>query len=214
MRQRSSYSGKFAVVDNILGPETRSEPLDEHEQEAVIREFETLSQQQHLKWRLVIGGGTLAAGIFFLYAAWRQYIDPFGVRYTGELRTAISGDAATLVLVVQALSLLISAGALLNSHLPPPDQREAGCLPFAVRHRVALWLGVGGASLGAVCWTTVLVRMVQLHGRQHGAHLELFWLPVGPVTACLLCCYVAYILTDTEQEIQRLRDYRYRFKKL
>ncbi|GLI70562.1 hypothetical protein VaNZ11_015485 [Volvox africanus] len=125
MRQRSSYNGKFAVVDSILGPETRSEPLDEHEQEAVIREFEALSQQQHMKWRLVIGSGTLAAGIFFLYAAWRQYVDPFGVRYTGELRTAISGDAATTVLIVQALSLLISAAGLLNSHLPPP-----GGLPY------------------------------------------------------------------------------------
>ncbi|GIL89562.1 hypothetical protein Vretimale_1882 [Volvox reticuliferus] len=214
MRQRQNYSGKFSVVDSILGPETRSEPLDENEQEAVIREFEALSQQQHIKWRLVIGGGTLAAGIFFLYAAWRQYVDPFGVRYTGELRTAIPGDAATSVLLVQALSLLISAGGLLNSHLPPPGQREASCLPFVTRHLVALWLGVGGASLGAVCWTAVLIRMVQLHSRQHGAHWELFWLPAGPLAACLLCCHVAHILTDTEREIQQLRGYRYRFKKL
>ncbi|GLC35331.1 hypothetical protein PLESTB_000576400 [Pleodorina starrii] len=214
MRQRPRAEDKFIAVDSLLGSETRTEPLDEQEQEAVIREFEALSLQDHKRWRMVFGGGALAAGIFFLYAAWRQYVEPFGVRYTGELRSTIRADAATALLLLQSASLLASAGGLLTSKLPPPGDRAAGCLPFAVRHRAALWGGAGGAAVGAACWMVVLVRSVQIHGRKYGSHWELAWLPVGPLAACLLCCHVASMLAGTEREIQRLRGYRYRFKKL
>ncbi|EFJ42938.1 hypothetical protein VOLCADRAFT_107034 [Volvox carteri f. nagariensis] len=209
MRQRTGTHGKFALVDSILGPETRSEPLDEQEQEAVIREFEALSLQDHTRWRIVFGGGALVAGLFFLYAAWRQHVEPFGVRYTGELRSAIRADVATSVLLLQALSLVLSAGSLLTSKLPPAGHRAAdGGLPYTTRHRAVMRVGVAGAAVGAVCWTGVLIRMVHLHGRKHGSHWELSWLPLGPLIACLLCGHVASMLTDTEQEAQEEQGQR------
>jgi hypothetical protein len=79
MRQRARVAGNYAAVDNLLGPDSRTEPLDEQEQEAVIREFEALSLQDHIKWRIVFGGGALLGGLFFLYAAFRQHVEPFGV---------------------------------------------------------------------------------------------------------------------------------------
>jgi hypothetical protein len=45
-------------------------------------------------------------------------------------------------------------------------QRDPGCVPFTVRHHVAFWVGMAGAAVGAACWTTVLLRMVQIHGRK------------------------------------------------
>ncbi|GFR45182.1 hypothetical protein Agub_g6570 [Astrephomene gubernaculifera] len=221
MRQRPPTTEKFDVVDSLLGNnskiETSAEPLDEQEQEAIIQEFEILAIQQHRTWRSVFGAGTVAAGLFFLYAAWRQKVEPYGVRYTGELRSVTGASTVTAVLALQGVSLLLAAAGLLVN-LPPKagaGQREAaGCLPFAVRQRLALWSGVLGAAGAGVYWAAALVRMVQLHGAQYGKRWELSWLPAGPLAACLVCCYVASSLYGTEREIQRLRSYRYRYKKL
>lgn len=79
MRQRSGATEKFAVVDNLIGPENHPEPLDEQDQETVIREFEKISSQYHVKWTMIIGGGVVFLAFFFLYAAWRQHVEPFGV---------------------------------------------------------------------------------------------------------------------------------------
>ncbi|PNH08446.1 hypothetical protein TSOC_004971 [Tetrabaena socialis] len=202
-RHRSEFVNVDALID------ARGEPLDEREQDSVIGEFVALSVEQHRTWRSVIGWGVLCAALFFAFAAWSQHVEPYGVRYTGELRSATRPHAVTAALGLQAVSLLAAAAALL-ANLPqrlPPDATLPSSSPPALAapwQRAALWGGVLGAAAGAAYWGAAL----------HGSRLELLWLPAGPLVACLLAVYVTRMLADTGREIQRLQAYRYRYKKV
>ncbi|KAG2498718.1 hypothetical protein HYH03_003458 [Edaphochlamys debaryana] len=210
MRQRAAAKDSAA--------EEPVEFLDEQEQEQLIREFEDQQRDSQRTWRAIFGTGCLAMGLFFLYAACRQQLEPFGVRFTGELRSAApAGPWVAAVLGLQGVALLLSGWGLL-SEVPPRKlalgAARTACLPYSARQAALLWSGVGAAAVGAVFWSCVMGHLLAKEGAKVGARWELLWLPAGPLAGCLLCCHVASSLADTEKEIQKLKSQRYNYKKL
>ncbi|KAG2427565.1 hypothetical protein HXX76_012219 [Chlamydomonas incerta] len=187
--------------------------MDEAEQDALIREFEAISASSRRMWQLVWGLVALGGAAFYGWSAWRQHVEPWGVRYTGVFRPVVdSAEAVVAVLASQAVAMVLAAAALL-SNVPPKGHRDVGCMPVASRQ---LLLGLTGAAVGcagAAFWAAGMWRLAQRFGWEDGVHLEALWLPTLPVTCCLLCTYVASSLGDTEKQVQKLKDMRYRFKK-
>lgn len=199
-----------APLDSML---SQDEPLDEHEQEQVIREFENMQISQARTFRAVFGGGALLCAAFFAWAANEQAVRPWEQRYTGELRTVVGARGAALSLAVQAAALGAAAlGMLLR--LPRPGEREHGCVPAGSAAWAALGSGACGAAGTAAYWGAALRRSVEKHGAELGAHWDLLWLPLAPLGYVLMCCYIMHSVGATAREVQRLKRMTYSFKKV
>lgn len=201
---------RVAAVDTML---SQDEPLDEQEQQAVIREFEEMQLAQNRTFRAMFGAIALLAATFFAHAAYSQSIHPWEARYTGELRTVVQSRSVILILSLQAASLLLAALALLR-RLPRKQQRERGCAPAGITTWALIAAAAAAAAAGAVYWAAALRRSVAKYGAELGAHWDLAWLPAAPLGYVMLCGYVVHSVTSTGREVEKLKRLAYNYKKV
>jgi hypothetical protein len=87
-------------ADNLQG-EGDGLPLDDTQQEEVVRELYEQYRRQSHTFRLIFGAGGMCLGVFFSHAAIQQHLHPWEARYTGELRTVTRHDAVVASLALQ-----------------------------------------------------------------------------------------------------------------
>lgn len=215
--------GPGARIDALLAQDG---PLDEHEQQQLIMEFEDLQVAQARAFRGMFGGGAALGAALCLYAAWLHWARPWEQRYTGELRTVVSHKGAGLVLLAQAAAHALAAAALLVG-LP----QCGGCGARGARARdgcmapgggggaagKARWVALSAAALlatgAAAYWVAAIRASAARHGPA-GEHYDLLWLPLLPLALVGLCCYVMRSVAATAAEVDRLRRMTYDFKKV
>lgn len=209
----SRRRGPFDTVDYLLKDSTRCEPLDETEQEEVVVSFEDRALAEQRTWKRLFGAGTVALALFFLSAAVRQVVEPYGVRYTGELTSVTSHVAVVSVLALQGCALALVAASMLTG-IPQRGERARICLPPSQQQQLLLRLGGVGCAVGAAYWGHALYAMIRKHGYEAGQHWELLWLPAAPLALALLCGYVTSVLKHMGQQVMELRKMKYRHKRL
>jgi hypothetical protein len=219
-RQRSGAAAAGAAIDSML---SQDGPLDEHEQQELIRGFEELQVSQARTFRAIFGAGAALGAAFFLYAAREQALRPWETRYVGELRPFVPGGTAAApaaALLLQAAALAAAAGALL-ARLPRAGRRDGGgtgdraaCVPGGRGSMAALAAGAAAAAGGALFWGAAMRRAWVKHGPELGAHWELLWLPLGPLACVALCHYVMRSAAATARDVERLRAMTYDYKKV
>ncbi|KAI8476044.1 MAG: hypothetical protein J3K34DRAFT_516954 [Monoraphidium minutum] len=211
---RAAQGEGGAAVDAMLA---RDEPLDEQEQLQVIRDLESMQASQARWFRAVFGAGAAGGAAFFGYAARAQAARPWEVRYTGELRTVVSGGGVVAALLAQSAALAAAAAALLL-RLPPRPGTAAAAGPAppppdgGAPARRALAAAALAAAGAAAYWGGALARSLRRYGPDHGAHWDLIWLPLAPLAYVLLCWYVIRSVAGTRAEIDKLRRMTYSFK--
>lgn len=210
MRQRESHTKHKNPSQALLDGQ---HPLDEEEQEAVLR---ALAEDQLVHARMfgtLFGVGAAGLALFFLYATLQQYSSSWMVRYTGELRTVASQKGVLAALAAQSAALTIAAAAMLAS-VPGRGQFDRGCMPGSLPIKLCLWASAVAAAGGGAYWAAVLRTSTLRYGWEDGWKPELLWLPLGPLAYCLLCVHTTYSLTSTGRELLQLQRLRYSFKKV
>jgi hypothetical protein len=209
--QRSIRQHKPAgVADGLLAA---GEPLDEHEQQAVIQQLQEEQLAQNRQFKLVFGTGAVLVAAFFAWAGWQQHAHPWEQRFTGELRTVTGQHTVTTVLFLQALSMAWAASALFTD-LPQKGDRVRGCSAAGLATQAQLTASVACAATGALYWGHAMYANIQLHGPQLGAVWDLLWLPLGPLTYSCLCAYVVTMVSNTGKEVRELQRLSYQYKKV
>ncbi|KAB2079834.1 hypothetical protein ES319_A05G029600v1 [Gossypium barbadense] len=51
-----------------------------------------------------------------------------------------------------------------------------------------------------------------LHGRMPKFRWDVIWLPLGPLCGAGVCLYVDNLLSESSEEVRKLRSYMYAFK--
>mmetsp|Transcript_14182 Transcript_14182/g.37782 ORF Transcript_14182/g.37782 Transcript_14182/m.37782 type:complete len:232 (+) Transcript_14182:113-808(+) len=208
----SSRGGKFAHVDALL--DESKGPLDDEEQEQLIREFEHLHLEQTRTYRVIFGAVGLVLAAFFAWAAFEQHVHPFEQRFTGELRAAIpSSVTVQLLLVIQALALTSTSAGMLQ-RLPPKGQREKGCMPATLQQWMALRLGLVGSLICCCSWVWAHSRMVQMFGWTVSPRWDLLWIPLAPLTFAASCLWVVSSLDHSAREVALFRGAKYNLKQV
>uniref|UniRef100_A0A2P2J612 Uncharacterized protein n=1 Tax=Rhizophora mucronata TaxID=61149 RepID=A0A2P2J612_RHIMU len=167
-----------------------SRPMDTQEQEELVRSLEMTHAHQSLLWRRVFAALLFCYAAFMVYSIYNQATSPWKLRYHAyfmediESWIVISADW----MAVFACSMAI-AGLLLNSQ---------GCSKWI------LYSFVAGLLL-AVFWLYSMLRMPRFRW-------DIIWLPLGPLSGAGICLYVDRMLTESSEELRKLRGYMYAFK--
>ncbi|KAL9330094.1 hypothetical protein ACSQ67_005097 [Phaseolus vulgaris] len=168
-----------------------SRPLESHEQEELVRSLERSQAQQSRLWRNVFT--TLFSGyiVFLLYSIFHHALTPWELqRYHAYFMEDIYSwmiISADLVAVLACLFAII--GLLLESN---------------IRRRwikYALYTGI----ILAVFWLYYMLRLSKFRW-------DVIWLPFGPLGASAVCLYVDRLLTESSEEVRKLRGYMYTYK--
>ncbi|KAK8679340.1 hypothetical protein V6N13_144795 [Hibiscus sabdariffa] len=72
-------------------------------------------------------------------------------------------------------------------------------------HRKWLWYSCSLALVLAIFWVYHLLRLPKFRW-------DVIWLPLGPVCGAGVCVYVDHVLSESSEEVRKLRSYMYAFK--
>ncbi|XVF34972.1 hypothetical protein REPUB_Repub18cG0104300 [Reevesia pubescens] len=72
-------------------------------------------------------------------------------------------------------------------------------------HRRWIWYSCSLGLVLAVFWLYFMLRMPKFRW-------DVIWLPLGPLSGAGVCLYVDYLLSESSEEVRKLRSYMYAFK--
>mmetsp|Transcript_33311 Transcript_33311/g.60204 ORF Transcript_33311/g.60204 Transcript_33311/m.60204 type:complete len:213 (-) Transcript_33311:563-1201(-) len=203
-----SKSGKnFKIIDEILETEG---PLDESEQETLLKEFEEIHFKTTRFWRRALGSVLMLMSTIYFYLFKEQINDPFTTKFTGQLRLVTGRKAASIFLAIQALSLIASSLLLL---LRLPNTIAKSLEEPSRRSMIIMWSSLIGATCSGAYWFSRVSLNSQLQHKP-GFLWDLLWEPAAAMLSCFLAIVTLQGLHDTSERLRSLRADVYRFKKV
>uniref|UniRef100_A0A6M2EHD4 Uncharacterized protein n=1 Tax=Populus davidiana TaxID=266767 RepID=A0A6M2EHD4_9ROSI len=185
---RKSYEvDKFTLP---IRDEDDSRPMDTREQEELILSLEREEAEQSVLWRRVVGGIVFCHAAFLLYSIYQQALFPWEMRYHAYFMEDMDSS-----MVIFADWIAISACAL----------AIIGLLHNSKYHRQWIWYSCSVGLLLAVFWLYYMLRMPRFRW-------DVIWLPFGPLSGAGICLYVDHLLTESSEEVKKLRSYMYAYK--
>ncbi|KAJ6742813.1 HISTONE-LYSINE N-METHYLTRANSFERASE [Salix viminalis] len=179
---------KISVGDKFTLPtrdEDDSRPMDSREQEELILSLERTEAEQSVLWRRVVGGLEFCYAAFLLYSTFQQALFPWELRYHAYFMEDMDSS-----MVIFADLIAVSACALAIE----------GLLHNSKYHRQWIWYSCFVALLLAVFWLYYMLRMPRFRW-------DVIWLPLGPLSGAGICLYVDHLLTESSEEVKKLRSY-------
>ncbi|KAE7998610.1 hypothetical protein FH972_003138 [Carpinus fangiana] len=80
-----------------------------------------------------------------------------------------------------------------------------GLLHNSKHHRQWMWYSCFAGIILAVFWLYYMLRLPKFRW-------DVIWLPFGPVSGAGMCLYVDHLLSESSEEIRKLRGYMYAYK--
>ncbi|EOY30546.1 hypothetical protein QQP08_025816 [Theobroma cacao] len=167
-----------------------SRPMDTHEQEEVVRSLERMHAQQSLQWKSVFAALLFCYSAFLLYSIYQQALFPWELRYHAYFMEDVG---SWMIITADWLAVLVCSMAIMGLLNNSKDHRrwiEYSCF-------VGLML--------AVFWLYYMLRMPKFRW-------DVIWLPLGPFSGSGVCLYVDHLLSESSEEVRKLRSYMYAFK--
>jgi hypothetical protein len=189
-------------VDTLL---QQPDPLDEAEQEAVVRALREQAEAQQARGSAAVAVVSTALALLLSWLALEQLLlHPYQQMHTAELRTVVEGWAIKpgFVLAVQAGGLWAAAARAVAG------RRRNDARSTFLRLAAAL-----GASVGAVYWFLAILA----HARKYpslAAPWELSWLPVAPAFVVGVGEAASSAFAATRAEVEALAQLRYAHKRV
>ncbi|KAF9680493.1 hypothetical protein SADUNF_Sadunf06G0126900 [Salix dunnii] len=202
---------KICVDDKFTLPtrdEDDSRPMDSREQEELILSLERTEAEQSVLWRRVVGGLVFCYAAFLLYSIYQQALFPWELRYHAYFMEDL--DSSMVMFAVQILLPEIYYFANFN---PKTDWIAVSACALAIvgllhnskNHRQLIWYSCSVGLLLAVFWLYYMLRMPRFRW-------DVIWLPLGPFSGAGICLYVDHLLTESSEEVKKLRSYMYAYK--
>ncbi|BAT72905.1 hypothetical protein LR48_Vigan11g089800 [Vigna angularis] len=167
-----------------------SRPLESHEQEELVRSLERSQAEQSRLWRMVFATLFFCYIVFLLYSIFHQALTPWELRYHAYFMEEIYSWTVISADWVAVLACLFALIGLL--HESNHRRRWIKCSWYT------------GVTL-AVFWLYYMLRLPKFRW-------DVIWLPFGPLGASALCLYVDHLLTESSEEVRKLRGYMYTYK--
>ncbi|PSS20814.1 hypothetical protein CEY00_Acc09854 [Actinidia chinensis var. chinensis] len=165
-------------------------PIDTQEQEELVRSFEKNLAQQSLLWRRVFAAILLCYSVFLVYSIYQQAWSPWELRYHAYFMDEVD---SWMVISADWAAVLVCSVAV------------AGLLLDSRYHRTCLWYSCFGGILVAVFWSYHMLRLPRFRW-------DVVWLPFGPLSGAGICLYVDHLLSESSEEVRKLRGYMYAYK--
>lgn len=198
-----------AAIDALL---QQPDPLDEAEQEAVVRGLRLQAERQRAR-----GGAALAClgalvALFFTWLALEQALHPWQQRHTGELLIVLEDvfPPPGLVLAAQAGGLWASAAAAAAAAPRPGARRRCDHALLLLFLRLA---AAAGASCGAAYWSLAMAAHARKY-RELGVPWELSWVPLAPLLVVGASELALSAFEATAAEVAALARLRYAHKRV
>ncbi|XP_021597980.1 uncharacterized protein LOC110604166 isoform X1 [Manihot esculenta] len=174
-----------------------SRPMDTEEQEAFVRELERTQAQQSLLWRRVFAGLLFCYAMFQLYSIYQQTTSPWELRYHAYFMEDID---SWRVISADWLAVFACSMAIV------------GLLHNSMHRRRWIWYSSFTGLILAVFWLYYMLRIICLCHRMSRFRWDVLWLPFGPLSGAVICLYIDHLLTQSSEEVRKLRGYMYAYK--
>ncbi|EOY30545.1 hypothetical protein QUC31_020205 [Theobroma cacao] len=189
---RKSEDDKFSLptLDDSRPMDTHGYVLKFAEQEEVVRSLERMHAQQSLQWKSVFAALLFCYSAFLLYSIYQQALFPWELRYHAYFMEDVG---SWMIITADWLAVLVCSMAIMGLLNNSKDHRrwiEYSCF-------VGLML--------AVFWLYYMLRMPKFRW-------DVIWLPLGPFSGSGVCLYVDHLLSESSEEVRKLRSYMYAFK--
>ncbi|XVE70553.1 hypothetical protein DITRI_Ditri10aG0081000 [Diplodiscus trichospermus] len=184
-RFRNSEDDKFSLptLDD-------SRPMDTHEQEELVRSLEKMHAHQSLQWKSVFAALLFCYSAFLLYSIYQQAIFPWELRYHAYFMEEVD---SWIIITADWLAVLACSMATF------------GLVNNSKDHRRWIWCSCSLSLVLAFFWLYYMLRMAKFRW-------DVMWLPLGPLSGAGVCLYADHLLSESSEEVRKLRSYMYAFK--
>ncbi|GMI81287.1 hypothetical protein like AT4G26240 [Hibiscus trionum] len=165
-------------------------PMDINEQEELVRSLEEMHARQSLKWKSVFAALLFCYSAFLLFSVFHQTLFPWELRYHAYF---IEDVDSWMIITSDWLAVLACSLAIMGLFSNSKD------------HRKWLWYSCSLAFVLAIFWAYHMLRMPKFRW-------DIIWLPLAPLCGAGLCIYVDHVLSESSEEVRKLRSYMYAFK--
>ncbi|KAK7399021.1 hypothetical protein VNO78_10196 [Psophocarpus tetragonolobus] len=167
-----------------------SRPLDSQEQEDFVRCLERSQAQQARLWRTLFATLFFCYFLFLSYSIFHQASAPWQLRYHAYFMEEIY---SWMVICADCVAVLACSLAII------------GLLHESRLHRRWIHYSWYTGILLAMFWLYYMLRLPKFRW-------DVIWLPFGPISASAICLYVDHLLTESSEEVRKLRGYMYTYK--
>ncbi|KAK5829920.1 Histone-lysine N-methyltransferase EHMT2 [Gossypium arboreum] len=182
---RNSEDDKFSLptVDD-------ARPMDINEQEELVRSLEKMQAHQSLQWKSVFAALLFCYSAFLLYSIYQQTLFPWELRYHAYFMEDVD---SWIIITADWLAVLACSMAIMGLFNNSKD------------HRKWIWYSCSIGLVLAIFWVYYMLRMPKFRW-------DVIWLPLGPLCGAGVCLYVDNLLSESSEEVRKLRSYMYAFK--
>ncbi|CAL0330894.1 unnamed protein product [Lupinus luteus] len=184
---RNSEYDSFTLPTHDNEP---TRPLDSQEQEEMVRSLERSQAQQNRLWRTVFATLFFCYILFLLYSIFQQASSPWELQYHAYFMEEIH---SWMIISADWVAVLVCSFAIIG--LLHQSMHSRRWIEYAV------YVGISVA----IFWLYYMLRLSRFQW-------DIIWLPFGPLSASAVCLYVDHMLTESSEEIRRLRGYMYTYK--
>ncbi|GAB4852718.1 hypothetical protein Ancab_016929 [Ancistrocladus abbreviatus] len=165
-------------------------PIDNREQEELVRSFEKAEARQSRLWRSLFAVLLSCFAAFLIYSIYQQAYYPWELRYHAYFMEDIDSQVIILADWLAVLACLMAIVGLLYS---------------SEHRRRWIWHSCFIGIILAVFWLYYMLRMPKFRW-------DIIWLPFGPLSGAGICLYVSHLLNESSEEVRKLRGYMYAYK--
>ncbi|KAF8393486.1 hypothetical protein HHK36_021730 [Tetracentron sinense] len=165
-------------------------PIDTLEQEELVRSLEQNQAQQSFIWRTVFAALLFCFSAFLMYSIFQQASSPWELRYHAYFMDEVD---SWVVISADWVAILACSMAIM------------GLLHKSKYPRQWIWYSCFTSLLLAVFWLYHMLRLPKFRW-------DIIWLPFGPLSGSGICLYVDHLLTESSEEVRKLRGYMYAYK--
>ncbi|XVF49057.1 hypothetical protein PTKIN_Ptkin03bG0238300 [Pterospermum kingtungense] len=167
-----------------------SRPMDTHEQEELVRSLEKMHALQILQWKSVFAALLFCYIMFLMYSIYQQAFFPWELRYHAYFMEDVD---SWIVIAADWLAVLACSMAIMGLFNNSKD------------HKRWIWYSSYLSLVLAVFWLYFMLRLPKFRW-------DVIWLPLGPLFGAGVCLYVDHLLSESSEEVRKLRSYMYAFK--
>ncbi|CAN6441521.1 unnamed protein product [Victoria cruziana] len=169
------------------------QPMETHEQEEMVQSFEKQHARQSSLWRGVFSFLLLCFAVFLIFSIYQQTLFPWELRYHAYFMDEISSWVVIVADSVAVLACIFAVNGLIRY--------------TSSRYRQWIYYSLfTGLSL-AIFWFYHMLRLPRFRW-------DIIWLPLGPLSAACICLYVDNLLSESLEEVKKLRASMYAYKRI
>ncbi|KMZ73454.1 hypothetical protein ZOSMA_148G00020 [Zostera marina] len=165
-------------------------PMETQEQEKMVKYFEDKHAKDCRQWRGIFGGILVCYIGFLLYSIIHHVLNPWDLRYHAYFMEYVESSLVIFADILAVMCCIMSIKGLRHG---------------SISYKKWFWYSCYISLFLATFWLYHMTKLPKFRW-------EIIWLPFGPLSGSGICLYVDHLLTESNKELQLLRNSMYEFK--